>query len=154
MVNIPEGRSIRIRPPSKLKEKFKKRVEGAGPDYEFGVKNPLRTWLDEFVSVAEMIKEALKKMADEERFKGGAQRVGQKKWADNTARKGPARWRDETPKSSDTWEKEWSPYHGELSALVLEAKKPRGDPMNIDNRVKPVVGALVNKKKELRGIKS
>lgn len=154
VVDIPEGRRIVIRPVSKLKEKFKKRVEAAGPDYEFGVKNPKRTWLEEFIAVAETIKEAIKAMAEEYRFKHGAERVGQKKWADNTGRKGPARWRDETPKRSDEWEKEWSPFKETIEALVFEAKKPRGDPANVDKRVKPIVDALVKKRKELRGIKT
>jgi hypothetical protein len=154
VINIPEGRKIVIRPVSKLKEKFKKRVEAAGPDYEFGVKNPLRTWLEEFTAVAETIKEALKQMAEEERFKHGAERVGQKKWLDNTGRKGPARWREETPKRSDEWEKEWTPFKDEIEKVVLEMKKPRGDPANIDKRVKPIVDALVRKRKELRGVKT
>lgn len=44
----------------------------------------------------------------------------------------------------------WSPYRAALEAVVLPART--ADPMaNIDARVKPIVEALVSKKKELKG---
>lgn len=143
---------MKVRGRAVLAQKFKRHVEAAGPDYEYGVKNPVRVWLEEFEAAKEAIKEGMKKAAEEERFLAGAERVGQKKWAEQTARKGPARWTDETPKRAEHWQKEFDPFASALEALVLEAKGPKGDPRNVDIRVKPVVKALVEKKRELRGL--
>jgi hypothetical protein len=151
---MPEakGRSVKIRGRAVLADKFKRHVEVAGPDYEYGVKNPVRTWIEEFEAAVSAIQEGMRKAAEELRFLAGAKRVGQKKWADNTGRKGPARWRDETPKRADEWHREFNPFAEELEKLVLEAKGPKGDPRNVDIRVKPVVSALVKKKREIRGL--
>jgi hypothetical protein len=145
-------RVVKTRPIEALKEKFRKRVSAAGPDYEYGVKNPLRVWLEEFENAKEAIKAGMSAAAAEERFLMGAKRVGQRKWAENTARKGPGRWTAETPARADAWSSEFKHFADELSKLVLEPKGPKGDPANIDKRVKPVVEALVKKKKELRGL--
>jgi len=144
---------IRIRPREKLKERFVKKVREAIPDYEFGIKNPKKNWLEEFLAAAEMIADAIRKMAEEKRFAKGAERVGQAKWAGNTARKGPDRWKTETPQSGDSWRSGYEPFASALEGLVIGPKRPKGDPYNIDVCVKPVVGTLINKKLELRGIK-
>ena len=145
---------IKIRPRDKLAERFKKKVTEAAPDYEFGVKNPKKGWLEQFLDAADVIAEALRKVAELQLFAKGAERVGQRKWSENTGRKGPVRWKDETPKSADAWKAGFEPFASALDGFVLEKKRPKGDPYNIDVRVKPVVSALVNKKLELRGIKS
>jgi len=50
----------------------------------------------------------------------------------------------------DKWAARWAPYRSALEAVELPPKSP--DPMaNIDNRLKPIVEALVNKKKEILG---
>ncbi|MEM2272304.1 MAG: hypothetical protein QXP56_06545 [Archaeoglobaceae archaeon] len=148
MSEIP--RSIKIRPVEEIRKKFKKRIEVSAPEYEAGVTSPLRSWLEEFRGVSDAIAEALRRVAEEKTFLQGAERVGQKKWHENVKRKGPARWRDETPRRDAEWAAGFKPFAEELSRIVLEKRRPKGDPANIDNRVKPVVGALRRKKEEER----
>jgi len=145
---------IRVRSRERAREKFRRRTEIAAPDYEFGVKNPRYDWLERFSSVADSIAEALRKVAEEKRHLAGAQRAGSKKWQDNTSRKGVPRWRDETPKAADSWRSAFEDFASELERLALAPRRPRGDPANVDLRVKPVVDALRRKKLELRGIKA
>jgi len=153
MSSPAEGRSIKIRPVENLKEKFVKRVSVAGPDYEAGVKQPLRVWLDEFRNASDAIAEGLRQVAETKRFLTGAERKGQGGWSNPTVRKGPPRWRDETPKSGDSYKEGFKPFHEVLSSLVLEKKRPKGDPANVDARVKPIATNLHDKKLELRGEK-
>ncbi|MEM2446273.1 MAG: hypothetical protein QW734_06415 [Candidatus Bathyarchaeia archaeon] len=143
-------RSIKIRPVEELRKKFKKRIEVSAPEYEAGITSPLRNWLDEFESASDAIADALRKVAEDKTFLLGAKRVGQKKWHENVKRKGPARWRDETPKRDTEWAAGFKPFHEELSKIVLARKRPKGDPANIDERVKPVVQALRKRKEEER----
>jgi len=145
---------IRVKSRERAKDKFKRRVEVAAPDYEFGVKNPRHDWLERFSSVADAVAEALRKVAEEKRHLAGAQRAGSKKWQDRASRKGVPRWREETPKAADAWRSAFEDFASELERLVLEPRRPRGDPANVDLRVKPVVEALRKKKLELRGIKT
>jgi hypothetical protein len=66
-------------------------------------------------------------------------------------RKGVPRWKDETPKSADTYGSEVSDFFSVLESLALEKKRRKGDPANVDGRVKPIVKALHEKKRQLRG---
>ena len=145
---------IRVRSRERAKEKFRKRVEVAAPDYEFGVKNPRYDWLERFSSVADAVAEALRRAVEEKRHLAGAQRAGSKKWQDNASRKGVPRWRDETPKAADSWRSAFEDFASELERLALAPRRPKGDPANVDLRVKPVVEALRRKKLELRGVKT
>jgi hypothetical protein len=133
-----------------IKSKFKKRVEVAGPDYEFKVANPLRSWADGYKDAWDRIHEGLREAIDEKRMIGGVERKGTPFWKERTVRKGPPRWRDETPKSVDYYGKEINDFINELSALVLEKKKRKGDPANVDGRVKPIQKALHELKKKKR----
>jgi len=142
----------KVRPVPDAKDKFVRRVSVAGPDYEKGVKNPLRDWLTEFTDALEKMSEGIKEAIEEGRVEKGAARRGTGFWKERASRKGPPRWRDETPKAGDTWAKEWSPFRDAIEATPLEKKKRKGDPANIDNRVKPIVSALIHKKKEVRGV--
>ena len=145
---------IRVRSRERAKEKFRKRVEVAAPDYEYGVRNPRYDWLERFSAAADAIAEALRKAAEEKRHLAGAQRAGTKRWQDQTSRKGVPRWRDETPKAADLWRSAFEDFASELERLALSPRRPKGDPANIDLRVKPVVEALRRKKLELRGVKT
>jgi len=145
---------IRVRSRERAKEKFRKRVEVAAPDYEFGVRNPRYDWLERFSSVVDAIAEALRRALEERRHLAGAQRAGTKKWQDRAARKGVPRWRDETPKAADNWRSAFEEFASELERLALPPKRPKGDPANVDLRVKPVIEALRRKKLELRGVKT
>lgn len=143
---LPKIKSVSV-----AKSRFQKRVQVAAPDYEAGISAPRYDWLEEFKSAWERIRSGLQEAIEEGRIPGGAERRGTAYWQARTKRKGPPRWREETPKAADTWESEVKPFFETIAAVPLEAKRKKGDPANIEGRVKPIVQALYMKKKELRG---
>ncbi|MEM4497890.1 MAG: hypothetical protein QW692_03580 [Nitrososphaerota archaeon] len=143
---------VKIKPLDRAKEKFRARTSVAGPDYEFGIKNPRTPWDAAFADAIERILEGLREAIEKGMILGGVKRRGHAYWSERAARKGPARWREETPKQADGWFSGFKPFGDSLAALVLERKRRKGDPANIDARVKPVVDALRKKKAEVRGV--
>jgi hypothetical protein len=142
---------VRIRPIDRAREKFRARVTVARPDYEFGIRNPRTRWDEAYEAAWERIKEGIMEALAKALFLGGVKRKGHGFWADRVSRKGPGRWADETPKAADVWFTGFKPFADVLAALMIGAKRRKGDPANIDNRVKPIVQALRSKKEELRG---
>ncbi len=141
------GRTPKVPSAEDVRKKFLKRVKVAGPDYEFRVNNPLRDWLEEFKAAKERIKEGLTEMAEEERFvKHAEKKGGTERWKSRTTRKGPSRWKDETPRQADEFKNEIAPYLEEIARTPLGEKRKKGDPANVDARVKPIVIRLHAKK--------
>lgn len=139
---------------SEVKEKFKRRVSIARPEYEFRISVPLKNWEEEYAEAWDRIMEGIREALEQGRFVGGVRRRGLAHWKSRTVRKGPPRWADETPRSADDYEKEISDYLGAIAATALGKKKRKGDPANIDQRVKPIVQALRLKKLEKQGVKA
>jgi hypothetical protein len=144
--------TAKVKPHDIGKTRFRKRVETASPDYELGIKQTPRSWLDEFTDAADRIQEGLRMAADQLLFLKGAQRVGNKKWLERTLRKGPARYRDEAPKSADTWLNEVKDFLNEIGNIPLEKKKRKGDPANVIGRVVPIATRLHKLRLQKRGV--
>jgi hypothetical protein len=144
----------KVKPHDLGKLRYKKRVEAAAPDYELGLKQTPRSWLDEFTDAADRVTEGLRMAAETQLFLKGAQRVGQKKWQERALRKGPPRYRDETPKSADTWLAEVKDFLNEIGNIPLEKKKRKGDPANVIGRVTPIAVRLHQLKLSKRGVAS
>lgn len=145
---------VKVRSLKIAREKFRKRTETASPYYEAGTKAPKKPWSQAMEEVNEAIKEGLRKAIDSDLILGGVKRVGDTGWSEPIKEKGIKNWREWTPKSDDEWEKGFSPFAEELERVTLEARRPKGDPANVDNRVKPIVAALRRKKLALRGATS
>lgn len=78
------------------------------------------------------------------------ERVSNEEWKSRALNIGAGRIGDGISKSVEKQSKGFAPYHATLVATDLPART--ADPMaNIDNRLKTVVSALVDKKKELLG---
>jgi len=142
---------VKVKPVDRAREKFRARVTVARPDYEFGIKNPKTRWDEAFKEAWDRIKEGIMDAINKGLIVGGVERKGHDFWSSRVSRKGPARWADETPKSADAWHSGFKPFADTLATVAVGPKRRKGDPANIDNRVKPVVQALRTKKEELRG---
>jgi len=93
---------------------------------------------------AQKLQEAIQK---KKRQKGIA-KVSNEEWRSNAVNKGAAKIGTAMRLASNKWATAIAPYFEALRNLSLPEKT--ADPMaNIDNRLKRVVEALVNKKKEL-----
>jgi len=144
--------TAKVKPPAVGKARFLKRVKVAAPDYEQGLKQTPRVWLDEFIEAGDRIQEGIREMVEQMLFIKGAQRVGQKKWQERALRKGPKRYADETPQAADTWENEVRDFLNEIPNIPLEKKKRKGDPANVTGRVTPIATRLHQLKLIKRGI--
>jgi len=140
----------KVPPITKVREKWKKRVGVAGPDYEAGVTTPVRDWLEEFADAIDRIHEGLTEAMGEGRILGGARRVGTTYWKAQATRKGPPRWRDETPKRDAEYAKEFGDFLSEIGTVTIEKKRRKGDPANVSGRVLPIALALHELKKRKR----
>lgn len=71
-------------------------------------------------------------------------------WAQRTVAKGGATMAGNMKGSADKWAKKFAPYKSALESVSLPDRT--ADAMsNIDNRLKPTVQALIDKKRELKG---
>lgn len=61
-------------------EKFRRRISGAGPDYRYGIENPIRPWVEGYAASSERMKQELSKALAEGRHLKGAREKGQQRW--------------------------------------------------------------------------
>ena len=145
---------VKVRSLKIAREKFKKRTETSGPYYEAGTKSPKVPWSQAMEEVNEAIKDGLRNAIENDLILGGVKRVGDAGWSKPIEQKGIKNWREWTPKSDGDWETGYRPFAEELERITLEKRRPKGDPANVDNRVKPIVAALRKKKLALRGVEA
>lgn len=87
---------------------------------------------------------------DAGRREKGIEKVSDAEWRNRTVAKGGPTMASNMKVSSSKWASNFTPYKQALEALDLPAKTADVD-SNIDNRLRPVVHALVDKKKEIKG---
>jgi len=66
--------------PDMVVEKYRRRIAAAGPDYRYGVANPVRTWVEGYTSASDRMKTALQQALAEGRHLKGAREYGQARW--------------------------------------------------------------------------
>jgi hypothetical protein len=143
---------VKVRPISIARKKFEEAVKRAGPFYELGVKNPRENLVAAVEARKEAMYASLRDAIDRDLIFAGLKRRGHEYWQKRAAEKGARRWGDETSKRVDDWESGFKPFADALSAVALPAKRRKGDPANIAERVGAIVQALIRKKHELRGV--
>jgi len=87
---------------------------------------------------------------DAGRREKGIEAVSDAEWRSRTLSKGGSTMASAMNQSADKWAAKTQPYLDAMKSVDLPAKT--ADPMqNIDNRQKPVVQALVDTKKQIKG---
>jgi len=110
------------------------------------------TWKEQAASAdaEELFKARMAEVIAEERRRKGIEKVTDEDWRRPAIEKGAARIGPGMTAAVDKQASRFAPYRSALEAVTLPPKTP--DPMaNVDNRVKPIVTALVEKKRELLG---
>lgn len=87
---------------------------------------------------------------DAGRREKGIEAVTDADWRSRTVSKGGPTMAGNMKGSSSKWSTKFQPYKSALEAVDLPAKTADVD-ANIDNRLRPIVHALVAKKKEIKG---
>jgi len=107
----------------KAAERWEERARGAGPTYKSAITAP----------------------DIEKRFVGGIKRVGAAKFRRKVTAVGVARFGPGVTAASEDYDVGFGPYVDVLKVIDVPARKPRGDPANID-RVRGIAAEL-NKKR-------
>lgn len=141
---------VKVKPLEQIKANYRAGATVAPARYKAGVlaadwKGPAASSDAEALFAAKM-SEAIA----EERRRKGIERKTNADWRDPASNKGAARIGPGMTGAVEKQASGYSPYKSALEGVTLPARG--ADPMaNVDARVKPVVAAMVNKKKELLG---
>jgi hypothetical protein len=141
---------VKVTPVEDAKESFKEILPKIPDRYTRKIKKA--KWKEAAISdeAEELWKEKVVEAAEKRRRKARLEKVSEEEWRSLAANLGAKRIKESLEGRIDKWAANWKPYAEALANTELEPKT--ADPEeNIDRRVKPVVKALVNKKKEILG---
>jgi hypothetical protein len=131
----------RIRSGASIGEKWKRRTETAGAEYEAGVKDPKKDWGEETAKSEKNYEAGVQNAMRHKRFGKGVKKAGTAKWQDGAVKKGVARFGQGVAASGDNYEKGFSPFREVIEKTELPPRYAKGDPRNFE-RVKAMGTAL------------
>jgi len=139
---------VRVKPLETAKKHFEQAIPAIPERYEDAIR--IATWKDPALDAEDLFADAMSVVITERRRAKGIEKVTDDQWRTKAISKGKPVIGTRIRDALDEWAREWSPYRSAIEGVVLEPKTV--DPMaNIDRRVKPIVQALIAKKKELMG---
>jgi len=139
---------VYIIPLTDAKTHFEEIIPKIPDRYEAEVKRAV--WREPAIAGEDLFKDAMSVVIAEEKRKKGIEKLTDENWRSLTIEKGKPIIGTRIRAKLDEWATNWSPYRGAIEAVELPAKVIDWE-ANIDTRVKPIVKALVEKKKELAG---
>jgi len=122
-------------------DKWKRRAAVAGPDYEFGVRNPRRSWAQASSDAEGNYKTAVVQAANQGRYGQGIKKTGEAGWQENAIAKGPSRFSEGVALAQQSWANGFAPFHAAIKTLKLPPRGPKGSPQNLQ-RVAAMSAAL------------
>lgn len=131
-------------------DKWVRRAGSAGQEYAEGVANPREDWADRTAAAEANYENGVRQAMTRKAFGSGVKRAGTQKWQENALAKGPDRFASGVAQGADNYGKAVGPYLEEIERTKLPARKPKGDPANIQ-RVAVIAAALRRKKEQLTG---
>lgn len=120
------------------------------PQYEAGVRAPLRDWKAATMAAADAWKSGVQAAITAGLFSKGVSRAGTATWQEGAITKGPARWGQGVTLARAKYEKAFAPYVAAIKALTLPPRFARRSPQNMA-RVQAVVDAMIKTKMGLAG---
>lgn len=121
--------------------KWRRRVEGASPDYEEGVRTKGARWQGAAEAASASYKQAISAGDIEARFKNGVSKAGQAKYTRRALAVGPSRYSQAAPVAEPDFNSAFQPFLQAIGSTDLPPRGPRGSANNY-NRVKPIGDAL------------
>lgn len=118
------------------------------PQYEAGVKAPLRNWEAATIAAADAWKTGVTNAVSKGLFAKGVKRVGIAKWQKGAVEKGTARWGAGVALAQEDYERGFKPYRDAIAAVNLPPRYARRSPQNMA-RVSAVVDAMIATKERL-----
>ena len=114
------------------KDKWIRKVQAAGPDYEKGVKDPSVDWEGPTKAGESNYEEGVTKAISNKLFGKGVAEAGNEKWRRKTIDVGPTRWRDGVNAAGPDYEKGMGPVLSTLAAISYPPRYPSGDSRNLE----------------------
>lgn len=137
---MPKIRSI-----AAVGEKWKRRTEIAGPEYEEGVKNPKKDWATETKRAEASFEAGITQAIRDKRFGKGVGKAGTGKWQEGAVTKGVTRFGPGVAVAEAAYEKGFAPFRDVIEATVLPTRYAKGDPRNFQRVI--AMGTALHKKK-------
>ena len=119
-----------IKPIEQSAQKWQRRAENAGQDYEMGVKNPRTSWVAAASAAGPAYRLAVTAAAGRGAFEAGVRRAGDEKWRKNSEEKGVTRYPEGVRLAVGEWQKGYTPYQAGVQALTLPARGVTGSEAN------------------------
>jgi len=135
-----------VRPISKVAEKWGTVTPQRAPQYEEGVKSPLKDWAKQTAAANDAYKAGVQAAVQKDMFAKGVAKAGTAKWQAKAAALGPRRFSEGVAMSAPDYEKGFAPYRDVIEKTTLPPRFAKGDPRNID-RVRTMAAALAEAKR-------
>jgi len=140
----------KIKDNARISAKWKRRAEGAGAEYEEGVRNPREDWAQATAASEPAYEQGVQQSISRKAYGKGVRKAGTAKWQENALAKGPTRYANGISLSQNAYEEGFAPFRQTIASVNLPPRGPKGDPKNIA-RVTAIAKALHAKKIELEG---
>jgi len=115
---------------SQVAEKWKRRSESAGGEYEIGIKASAKSWAQAATAGAANYKAGVNAAAAAGRFEKGIARAGDVKWQRNAAAKGPMRYSQGISVAQGDYSTGVAPYLDAMGRVDLPPRGPAGSDGN------------------------
>lgn len=122
-------------------DKWARRAQVAGPDYQAGVQQPRRDWAEAAAGAENNYKLGVTQAANAGRFGSGVRSAGTERWRRKALAVGPNRFAEGVAVAKPDWEDGFRPYQETIAAVSLPARGPKGAPQNVQ-RVAAIATAL------------
>jgi len=139
---------VRVKSVEEAKKHLEQAVAVIPDRYESAVR--VATWKAPAIEAEDLYADMMQVVISERRRAKGIEKKTDDDWRKAAVEKGKPIIGTRIRGALDLYATNWAPYRSAIEAVVLEPRTV--DPMaNIDRRVKPIVSALIAKKKELMG---
>lgn len=136
-----------VRALTKIAEKWGRVTPARAPEYEAGVKDPLKDWQKETAKANDAYKTGVQASIAKDMFLKGVNRVGTEKWKRKASEVGPRRFAEGVSVAAPDYEKGFAPFRDVIERTTLPPRFAKGDPRNID-RVRTMAAALAEAKRK------
>lgn len=118
------------------------------PQYEAGVRSPLRNWAEATKAASDAWKTGVTNAISKGLFAKGVSRAGNAAWQEGAITKGVPRWGAGVALAEDKYATAFAPYVAAIKGLTLPPRFARRSPQNMA-RVQAVVNAMIETKERL-----
>lgn len=135
----------KVRSLAKITDKYKRVAPTKAKEYEEGIKDTKKDWVDETAAADEAWAGGVQEAISRGAFKAGVEATGQAGWLDPALKKGVGRYRSGIEYGIPKYNKKFAPYRDVIESTDLPPRGPKGAPQNLD-RVAVITAALHDEK--------